>query len=143
MKNNHSKVRNIKYDKLEAQKYMRSPLFTNDEVCLLFALRTNYIECKFNFKNKYGSVDLNCPLCNQHVDNQESMLSCPVIVQKLNSIDIVTENFKYDDIYSSDTRKQKVITDVFMKIIEIRKDLLEHNLEWQVPSTSTIEGADD
>ena len=34
----HSKVKNIKYDKLEPQPYLLSTLFTNDDVNLLYSL---------------------------------------------------------------------------------------------------------
>ena len=34
----HSKVKDIKYTKLETQQYMKSPLFTNEEVSLLYKL---------------------------------------------------------------------------------------------------------
>ena len=61
---NHSKVKDIKYSKLETQKYLTSQLFTNKETSLLFGLRTKTARTfKANFSNLYGgkiSWPLNC-----------------------------------------------------------------------------------
>ena len=39
----HSKVKDVPYRKLETQKYMTSPLFTDEEVALLFAMRSKCV----------------------------------------------------------------------------------------------------
>ena len=46
----HSKVRDIAYEKLETQRYMTSPLFTNQEMRLLFAMRSQALDCRTNVK---------------------------------------------------------------------------------------------
>ena len=43
----HSKVKEIQYIKLSIQNYILSPLFSNEEVNLLFALRSRGTDCKF------------------------------------------------------------------------------------------------
>ena len=40
LKEGHSKIKNIHYDNLQIQKYMTSPLFTNEEVKLIHQLRS-------------------------------------------------------------------------------------------------------
>ena len=57
----HSKVRDIVYNKLETQPYMQSPIFTNEEVNTLNALRSRLVNLKTNFKNKFRD-DLLCPM---------------------------------------------------------------------------------
>ena len=47
----HSKVKNIKYDKLELQQYMADSKFTSNNIKLLFKLRTRMVQVKANFKN--------------------------------------------------------------------------------------------
>ena len=79
----HSKVKNIKYSELKTQPYLTSPLFTNEETKLLFALRTRMVKCtKANFSNLYNG-NVNCPLncwsqgqppCE---DTQQHLLCCP------------------------------------------------------------------
>ena len=46
----HSKVKDIHYKKLETQAYMTSPIFKDEEVNLLHALRSRYINVKANFR---------------------------------------------------------------------------------------------
>ena len=45
-----SKVKHIVYNKLTTQNYMLSPMFTNHEVNLLYALRSRSTKCKANYK---------------------------------------------------------------------------------------------
>ena len=53
----HSKVRDIKYTKLKTQKYMTSPLFSDEEVALLFAMRSKCVrECRTNFSSMYNET---------------------------------------------------------------------------------------
>jgi hypothetical protein len=59
----HSKVKDILYENLAVQKYMVSPLFDNDEVNTLHALRSRMVECKANFKQKFLNDNLLCQLC--------------------------------------------------------------------------------
>ena len=54
----HSKVKNLDYDKLDTQDYIKSELFSNEHVELLFALRSKMVNVKANFSSKYR--DMNC-----------------------------------------------------------------------------------
>ena len=73
----HSKVKDIEYLSLSTQKYMLSPVFTNEEV--RYALRSRGTECKSNFKNKYAHTNLLCLLCKAQNEDQQHILSCKVI----------------------------------------------------------------
>ena len=46
----HSKVKDIRYTNLSTQKYIINPLFKNEEVNLLYALRSRGTDCKVNVK---------------------------------------------------------------------------------------------
>ena len=122
----HSKVKGIKYDKLETQQYMKSQLFTNDEVNLLFAIRSRFIDCKMNFKNKYDKNNLNCSVCEEEEETQEHLLNCKILNEKLKIIENSQENVQYEDIFA-DHKKQKVVTSKFEKLLNIRRLLLENN----------------
>ena len=78
-KSTHSKVKDIEYSNLETQKYLKSPLFSDSEVSLLFSLRSKYIQFKSNFKSMYNEEDMSCPLCEQDIDNQKHILKCSVL----------------------------------------------------------------
>ena len=78
-KQNHSKIKDIQFTKLETQNYMTSPLFQNSEVCLLFALRSKYVDCKANFKSQYRNTHLLCDYCTESDDTQQHILLCKAI----------------------------------------------------------------
>ena len=104
-----------------------SVLFNIDEVNTLHALRSRSIDCKFNFKQKYLNQSILCPLCEKHIDDQKQMLNCEEISKRLQLNEVVDGSVLYEDIFE-DVAKQKVITSLFTKIIEIRKTLLNENL---------------
>ena len=60
----HSKVRGIKYSSLETQKYLTSPLFTNKECDVLFAIRSYTLR---GIKGNTPSI---------HKDNMLCLLKC-------------------------------------------------------------------
>ena len=134
----HSKVRNIHYDKLEVQKYMVSPLFSNTEVNLLHALRSRSTECKANQKQKYVHTNLLCTLCEQEVDDQPHLMRCTELVNKLRTEELATGKIMYDDIFSSDVNKQKEITSLYLKLFKIRSRILEDNNSQEAPSTTPM-----
>ena len=133
----HSKVRDVQFSKLETQKYLISPLFTNEEVNTLYSLRSRSVECKNNFKNRYKEGDELCPLCDKHIDDQKNMLQCPVIIEEVKTNEVAKEEIKYEYIFEN-PEKQKAIASLFVKYIGIRKKIMEEDLlQRQDPSTCT------
>ena len=70
----HTKVNKIEYSTLKAQSYFKSPLFSNTEAKLLFKIRTEFIECKTNFKNMNREGNMKCPLCKENEDDQRHLI---------------------------------------------------------------------
>ena len=68
----HIKVNHIKYNDLKIQPYLTSPMFTNEEVFLLTALRSHTVRSiKMNFSSWY-TPNLSCPLnCQQSEQAQQ------------------------------------------------------------------------
>ena len=131
----HSKVKDIKYPKFAVQSYMTSPIFYNDEVNLLYALRSRYLNVKANFRSKYPNNIL-CPLCQNETDDQQHILDCSVLKRKFETRETVTNQCEYEDIFA-DHKKQKEITHLFSKLIKIRNKLVDENLCLvSAPSTS-------
>ena len=139
----HTKVKGITYRKFQTQKYLKSCLFSNDEVSMLFTLRTKYMNCKMNFKYQYKEDELLCPLCANHQDTQENFLVCEKLKESFQSNEICLQEVKYDDIFSKDLKKQKCITNVYMKLVELREKLLDTNMDSRTHSTSILECAED
>ena len=76
----HKKVKQIQYDLLEMQPYLRSEKLQAEERQTITALRSKCVRSvKTNFSSMYKKR-LNCPLnCNQenpHIDTQEHVLIC-------------------------------------------------------------------
>ena len=121
----HSKVRHIEYEALKTQTYMTSPIFSNEEVNLLHALRSRMTDCKVNFRQKYASSSLVCNLCAVSDEDQQHILNCKVLTEKVKSAEIIKEKVKYAHLFSSDVYKQKAITVVYEELFQIRKNLSE------------------
>ena len=134
----HSKVKHIKYPKLETQKYMTSPIFSNEEVNLLHALRSRSTECKENFRQKYINTNLLCSLCQTENENQQHILTCTVLIEKFRSENLSIDQVEYENLFSNNVNKQKEVTQLFMELFKIRETLLEDNSQ-QDPSPTDVE----
>ena len=131
----HSKIRIIEYKELEKQNYMVSPIFTNEEVNQLFALRSRTTNCKENFKNKYKEDDLLCSLCQKEKEDQPHLLRCETLRRHLESTELANNYVEYDHIYSQDINKQKEISSLYLKLFKIKNDIEE----FCQPAPSTID----
>ena len=125
----HSKVKDIIYDGLKTQPYLKSPLFCNTDTSLLYALRSRTSDIfKANFRNMYGNV-VSCPLVcweegeAEEEDTQKHLLTCRKLKAEISSTEVVSSKIVYEDIFA-DTKKQKVIVDIFSKLIEARLKIL-------------------
>ena len=81
----HSKVREIKYETLATQSYLKSPVFTNNECTALFAIRSHTLR---GIKGNTPSIqkhNMSCPLkCDtSSEDVQEHIPKCQAILNKL------------------------------------------------------------
>ena len=123
----HSKVRDIKYEKLEVQPYLKSGIFSNEEASLLAALRSHTVRgIRCNFKKLYKN-DTHCPLkCSPSSplqDTQEHLLVCSKIV--LSDINVLAcRKICHDDIYG-DVQTQKTAVSLFNELIKKRNKLME------------------
>ena len=124
LQSKHSKIQHIIYDDLKCQSYMTSPIFTNTEVNLLHSLRSRSVDCKVNFRGLYGE-DLACTLCQDGAqDDQAHILSCPRLRHIMKSNEAANYNIMYEDIFAKDVRKQKEVTALIEKLLNIKNTLL-------------------
>ena len=119
----HSKIKDIKYSKIQPQEYMISPIFTNEEVSFLFSLRSRMIKVSANFPSS-ASNNL-CPLCNKVKDDQQHLLNCQILREKYTSKYTSRHFSKYEDIFSENIYKQKEITNLCMKLFKLRENIIE------------------
>ena len=136
LKEKHSKIKHIEYEDLETQRYLTSPLFSNEEVSLLFSLRSRFMDCKANFKNQYKDTNILCPVCKGNDDTQQHMLECEVIINAFKSAGVTIEKNNYEDIFK-DHKKQKEITAMYKELLKIKTKLIKDSQPNQLdPCTS-------
>ena len=128
----HSKVLDIFYEKYATQEYLKSTVFSNDEVCLLASLRSHTVrEIRYNFKNMYQN-DANCPLkCWEPVskpapDDQEHILLCKRLDLETNTL--ARNKISYIDIYG-DVSAQKCVTSLVRQKLDRREEILSKEAE--------------
>ena len=134
----HSKVRDIKYEKFEAQPYIKSPTFTNDDVSVLAALRSHTVRgIRCNFQNLY-KPNLHCPLKCWSADDppiqdtQEHVLSCTRLQLGQDST-VANSKISHDDIYG-DLVKQKEVANLFNQLLVIRDTIIQDEAQVHPPA---------
>ena len=125
----HSKVNTIIYDRFETQGYLKSSLFSNEDVSILSNLRSHTTRTiRANFKNMYRD-DKSCPLkcwetdTDPPEDTQEHLLVCKKLKDTA-SHTIATDRIEYNHIYGS-VQEQKAIVTIMKQLLHDRNGLLE------------------
>ena len=113
----------LSYETYQLQEYLHSPLFNNESRNLLFRLRTrtvNGIRC--DFKGMY--TDTSCPVGCGQSDTLQHIITCVVLKSFYRSTDISICDTKYEDIFSDNIKKQKSITEMFRKLIQLQNEII-------------------
>ena len=110
LQGSHKKGRNIQFDKLALQEYLKSNQgLSIKEKSFIFAARSNMIDLKCNFK--IGKTDLLCRGCNIEEECQQHILKCKALSD--NSVaDVIPE---YDDLNSNNPKKIAIIGRILME----------------------------
>ena len=77
-----------------------------------------------DFGGQYQDKECPLPGCS-HPDTLANLLTCPTIRDRLGATDATI--IAYEDVFSQDIGCLRKATDVYEKILEIRKDLEEDN----------------
>ena len=132
IKENHSKMNGLVYTKLEKASYLSSPLFNNENVKLLLALRTRTVKgIKNDFRGMYQ--DNLCPLSCDTPDTLQHLLECPVLQQYHTSQEASISDIRYTDVFSENVRKQKQATKLYSELLEIRNRIVNNQPEISGP----------
>ena len=118
MKEGKSKLAKLTYDKLGLQEYLSDSKISIKHKKLAFQFRTHMIRTASNF----GSKD-SCPLGCDHIDNQESLLTCDII--KMNNFEVMTSDIKYDDVFGENSEKIGNAVSLLDKALRTRETLLQ------------------
>ena len=118
------KTMKIEITSFKPQEYILSKNLSTTEVQNLFKIRNNMIDVKENFKSNQENIL--CKLCLSFCENQQHLLQCTKIKEKLNGV----MNFESLDIemaYQSIERQEK-IAKIYTIILNARKDILSQNI---------------
>ena len=107
----HSKIRNIEYSEFVTQTYLNSPLFSDAETSLLYALRS-----------RYNEKDNICQVCDEEREDQNHILLGKVLKSSEEVVEDIFRNVK----------KQKGVTGLFKSLIKIRRKILDPNTSGEV-----------
>ena len=99
-----TKMKNVKYEKLEMQNYLKCEKINLKKKKILFKSRTRMLKVNHNFGNKSP-----CPLCELNDDEQSHLLECVIIKVKCPEIFENRKNCKYEDIFSNDLKKRMIL----------------------------------
>ena len=101
---------------------------TNKEKSFAFAARSQMLDVKCNFK--FGKLDLKCSLGCDSSEDQEHILHCPVLKD-----DDVTPVPDYEDIFSNNQTKIKMVTQALRKKFAKFTSLKSSTVHGQSPQT--------
>ena len=122
LKQKHTKMDGLKYQKLELQPYLSSPLFSNESRNLLLRLRTRTVN---GIHSDYGGLysDTSCSLGCGEEDTLKNILTCKVLLLHHSSTQLSVGDIRYQDIFSSDILKQKQVTEMYRQLLQTRNEM--------------------
>lgn len=99
LKEQHSKLDDLNFEKLECAQYLIDPRISKREAKLLFRLRTKMFNVKSNYQGKY-LYNMTCNLCRSATCDQPHLMQCSVLRQEVLELrDNV--KIKYDHLFGS------------------------------------------
>ena len=132
MQAGHEKGNTLYYKDLKhPQPYLITNKLSNNQVSLLFNLRTQCVRgIKDNFHGQYNQ-NLKCDLCKKETDSQDHILKCHVLKQHIRWDH---EKVKYEHIHGT-LQQQINVTIILCALLELRDRLLEEGtVGWEPPA---------
>ena len=118
----HSKVKNIKYHKLQMQPYMMHPCMNSDDIALLFALRTRCVRgIRNDFREMFSTI--RCELCDKHDDTLPNLLMCEQLTH------VPRNGSIYLDVFSQSVQNQKESMLQYRGLLKAREGILKKREE--------------
>jgi hypothetical protein len=118
-KEKKSKTSHISHTELKLQPYLRPGKESNLQKKFLFQLRARMVDLKANYQGSHSN--LQCELCERHIDDQESLLTC----EKLGSSGLVPNLPQYSDIFGEDVVEQFRVSSILEEKFKLRKHCID------------------
>ena len=115
VKSPHTKMDNLSYNKLELQEYLKLKNCNSAQAKIMFRYRCRMANFGENFRGPRGPQV--CPLCSNHLDNQQQSFVCPKVKE---SVEVKVE---YSNIFRKNIPAE--LFRVLEEIESVRKDFME------------------
>ena len=114
----HSKYKDVKHKSLKMQAYMCDETMSQEDISLLFAMRTKTVR---NIRSDFGKMYISdlCPLCHRHVDTIPALLEC----EELQAVP--RTGAQHCDIYSPSVDIQRGAVHQFRLLLQARDRILD------------------
>ena len=110
-KEEHSKMKKVKYNKFEIQSYLTNPKIHKNQMKGIFKFRTHMLpHFKENFEG--SEEEILCSLCNVHRDHQNEIQSCEILKASVPDLTIVEE------LYTGNVTEE--LTNVLSELLEFK-----------------------
>ena len=106
------------------QDYIISKNLSKTEVQTLYKIRNSMIDVKENFKSNYENML--CKLCFIFRENQQHLLDCSIIREKLKDV-IEFENLNIEMAYQS-LERQELLAKYYTIILNARSDIISQSV---------------
>ena len=115
LKKNHSKVKHLEHNAMVMQKYLQpnSVKMSKADAQLIFKLRCQVTQAKFNLKGKYDKLE--CRACKIEEETQKHIVECKVLSKE-------KEKVEYEKIYEGTVIEKLIIARKFQKNYEILEE---------------------
>ena len=118
LQKSHIKYKHVNHTSLRMQSYLCDQTMSQDDINLLFTMRTKTLRgIRSDFGNLYGT-DL-CPLCGQHVDTIPALMECQELLA------VPRTGATHEDIYSPSVDKQRAAVIQFRALLQARERILD------------------
>ena len=114
-KKKHSKMKNVNYNEMKTQNYLKLEGITVEQLRNVFKYRVRMAPMWENFKGS-GGKDI-CPLCQNHQDTQAESFNCDILKQKI----AISCNIM--EIYSDDISLEAAKT--VTEMINLREEMVK------------------
>jgi hypothetical protein len=120
LKENHSKVINLKYHKLEMQMYLKASQhkLKQEDAQMIFNLRSRMTEVKINYRGRYENFE--CEACKINEESQMHITECKEIIKLRKEYKKPPE---YSKLFNGSVKTQLEIAKDFTENMKIKENL--------------------
>ena len=117
LKETHSKVKNVKHNTFEMQKYLKACniKIKQEEAQEIFRLRSRVSNVKTNFKTNYETLE--CEACFTEEESQKHIVNCKILNEEVKKVP------DYEEIFDGNVKMKVEIAKIFLKNLRKREKL--------------------